>query len=97
MAPRRAALAEIDINRVAGGELTPHARGFIQGMKYIGASGCHIAGVVKVAESTVRSTIPKASQRNEGKSISRIGRPKSYSKRDERHIIRTVRLNPKIT
>ena len=97
MPPKRAALAEIDVNRIAGGELTPHQRGIIEGMKLGGVSGRKIAAYVKCAESTVRATVEKASQRNEGKLEPRSGRPKAYSKRDERHIIRTVRLHPKIT
>ena len=81
MAPKRTALAEIDGNRVVGGDLTTHTRGFIEGMKAGGASGRKIAGVVSCAESTIRATIEKSLERDEGKSVHRIGRPKVYSKR----------------
>ena len=97
MTSKRTALAEIDGNRVVGGELTAHIRGFIEGMKAGGASGRKFAGVVSCAESTIRATIEKSSERDEGKSVHRIGRPKVYSKRQERHVIRIVRLHPKIS
>ena len=63
--------------------LTPYQRGTLVGAASLGASG--------VRESTVRYILAQALSRKKS------GRPKSISDRDERHIIITTRLEPKIT
>ena len=47
--------------------------------------------------STVKDTINNSKSRNQGESAPRSGRPKVYTDRDERAILRLVRLNPKWT
>lgn len=46
------------------------------------------------AVSTVAYTVKQAKLRNEGESLRRLGRPKSYTERDRRRITRLLKLHP---
>lgn len=48
-------------------------------------------------KSTVQDTIFKASERTNQQSAPRSGRPRQYTARDERYLLRVVRENPKYT
>jgi transposase len=97
MPPIRTPLGSISGNRIPGGELKPYQRGKIIGKAEEGASIAKIARDLKCHESTVTYTIQQERLRNEGASLVRASRKKSYSDRDERNILRYVRLNPKHT
>ena len=92
----RAPLASISGNRTRNTELSPYQRGIIVGAAASGFTPVRIAKVAGVRESTVRTTIQKASTRNDGESKSRSGRFILLSIRDQRHIVRIVRINPRI-
>jgi len=78
-------------------ELTPYQRGIIVGETRRGASLREISSDLKVPRSTVSDTILNSTERDEGKSAYRTGRPKTFSDRDKRKIVRLARLHPKWT
>jgi hypothetical protein len=80
-----------------GPELTPYARGKIVGAAKSGRTPTQIARDENWALSTIQSTLELDPLRNEGQSRERTGRPRLYNDRDERHILRHVRLHPKCT
>ena len=80
-----------------GPELTPYQRGLIVGAASLGKKPTGIAGQYKLPLETVKSTLRLDLVRNEGQSKPRSGRLKAYSDRDERKILRQVRLHPKCT
>jgi transposase len=84
-------------NSRGGPELTPYARGKIIGAAESGKSPSCIATSQKLSRSTIYHTIYADPERNEGQSKPRSGRPKLYTDRDERRILRQVRLYPKCT
>ena len=87
--PRRP-LAPIHNNRVQKKELTPYKRGQIVGAAKLGGKPAKIAKVLKTTLSTVRTTLRRASIRTNGESLPRSGRPKIYSDRDVRRLVRCV-------
>jgi len=84
-------------NARRGPELTPYARGRIVGAARAGISPAQIARDENRSYSTITSTLELDLQRDEGESKPRSGRPKLYTDRDERKILRQVRLYPKCT
>jgi hypothetical protein len=84
-------------NSRRGPELTPFQHGKIVAASDFGANPTAIAKCYKHPRSTIRSTLSLDSVRNEGISQARTGRPLTYSDREERKIIRQVRLYPKCT
>ncbi|XTI89366.1 hypothetical protein V2W45_1213216, partial [Cenococcum geophilum] len=52
---------------------------------------------LNLPKSTVRDTLRNAPQRPQGLSIARIGRPLEHLERDERTLLRIIRINPRIT
>jgi hypothetical protein len=84
-------------NSRRGPELTPYQRGRILGAATLGRTPTRIADVENWPISTIKSTIELDLERNNGQSKPRSGRPKLYNDRDERRILRQVRLFPKCT
>jgi hypothetical protein len=84
-------------NSRRGPELTPYARGKIVGAAQMGSSPSVIAAVQNQSQTNIRNTLRLDLERNEGQSKPRSGRPKLYTDRDERRILRQVRLFPKCT
>ena len=80
-----------------GPELSAYVRGKIKGASEFGVKTCVISRTYNIPPSTIESTFSLDSLRIDGKSLPRSGRPKTYDIRDERHIIRHVRLYPKCT
>ena len=93
---QRTPLAPIFANRVQKTELSPYQRGIIVGANRSGAALQEIAEATGLSKATVSSTISRATKRYEGYSIPREGRSKTLSDRQRRHLIRIVRLEPKI-
>jgi hypothetical protein len=91
----RTILGEISGNRGVGNELTPNARGQIQGSRKIGGSWGQIRDTLKIPKSTARNTVRLAAARVDGESRPRSGRPPKYDLRDERRILRYIRYIPK--
>jgi hypothetical protein len=97
MATPRRPLGLIDANIQDRKELSPFMRGQVVAAKRFGHRPAEIATVLNLPDSTVRTTIIRASQRPNGKSKKGRGRHKSYTTRDERNLLRHIRLNPKDT
>lgn len=93
----RVPLKEISANTARGKELTPYQRGIIVGRAAAGDTVHAISRDLNICVSTVKYTLAKAKERDQGNSVQRTGRPKSYTDRDERRILRIVQLEPKIT
>lgn len=93
----RTPLASISSNRRRNQELSPYQRGLLVGAASAGASAAKISKTTNLSISTVRYTLFTDSSRHNGASKSRPGRPKALSERDERHLLRVVRLQPKIS
>jgi transposase len=94
---QRIPLGTRSVNVRRGPELSPNTRGKIIGAKDFGGTATQIAKRYNHPESTIRSTLKLESERVRNVSQPRSGRPKTYSDRDERHILRHVRLHPKCT
>jgi hypothetical protein len=98
MPPQRTPLGQTDGNRrPRGHELTPYERGKIEGAAAAGLSLSKIGALVKRVKSTVSTTLEKAGSRSNGHSKPRSGRPQKYSDRDQRAMLRNLRLEPKST
>jgi transposase len=91
--PRRP-LAQISGNITTNNELSPYLRGLIIGKYDAGVTITQISQILEIPSSTVFNTIQRNSKRNDGKSSSRSGRPKSYTERDKRHIIQLIKRDP---
>jgi transposase len=97
MPPQRTPLRTINTNRSRGKELSPYVRGKIVGMAEKGGSVSEIQARFQVSRQAVRGSISKDPQRPEGESALRSGRPRIYTIRDERMMLRNLRLYPKST
>ena len=93
----RTPLGPISGNRVKKKELNPSARGFLAGAVASSATFASIKNTFGTPESTTRFTLSLASLRNNHTSRPRTGRLQATSDRDQRYIIRLVRINPRIT
>ena len=93
----RSPLGPISSNRVHKQEYTPYQRGLIHGVISGGLTPSKVQRLHGIPESSIRGICNAAVWQHHGESIRRSGRPKKLSLRDERHIIRVVRLDPKIT
>ena len=97
MPPQRTLLGSISGNRPKGSEISPYMRGQIKGQADCGASHSSIAKDLKVLKSTVQYTFRQDELRNNGQSLLRKLRGKSYTDSEERLLLRYVRLNLKDT
>jgi hypothetical protein len=97
MPPLRTPLRSISGNRPKGSEISPYIRGQVIGKASEGADPTSIAKDLKLTRSTVNYTLQQDELRNDGHSLPRKPRKKSYTDADERRILRHVRLNPKDT
>jgi DNA-binding CsgD family transcriptional regulator len=97
MPPIRTPLGSISGNRIHLCELKPYERGRIIGKAEEGATSAKIARDLKCSESAVKYTIRQEVLCNKGTSLVRASRTKSYNDREERNIVRHIRLNPKHT
>src|SRR5947199_10860558 len=94
---QRTPLAPLDLNRIKNKELSPYLRGSIQTWAAIGLGTAEIARKTFLTPETVKSTLLRNSQRHEGITLSRSGRPQKLSRRDRRTLLRFIRKNPKLT
>ena len=95
--PQRTPLSAISCNRKVGCELTPNFRGKLTGAVQAGATPGVVSKIFKIPRSTVQNTCKLQTQRVEGHSKPRSGRPPKTDNRDIRTIVRYVRINPKHT
>lgn len=97
MPPQRTPLRVIDSNQPRGKEISPYMRGKIIGMVDSGSLISSIQAQYSLSRKAVRGTIAQDSLRQEGQSLPRSGCPRTYSDRDEQHMLRNLRLFPKST
>jgi transposase InsO family protein len=97
MPPQRRPLAPITGNHKDGKHLSLYQRGLVIGEARTGSKQADIARDLFLLPATVRYTIYQEHVRNEGASLPRKARRKTYSEADERNLLRHVRLNPKDT
>jgi hypothetical protein len=89
---------ELSVNRVANGEFTPEARGFICGAAMAGESHQRIADAVGAKDSsTVTRIIKRVSTRKTGVTANRRRGKYKTSPRDERHLVVLARKHPEAT
>lgn len=93
----RRVLGPIDGNVDKRKQLSAYERGRIVGANLCGTRPAHIARILNLPDSTVRTTIRNAPLRNEGETRPRTGRPVTYSDREVRRTVRHVRQYPKAT
>ena len=74
----------------------PYQKEIIAGAIGSGLTPSRVQKAFRVPESSVRYVLSKA-HNIDGHAAPRSGRPKKLSTRDERHILRIVRRDPKIT
>jgi len=97
MPPLRTPLRSISGNRPKGSEISPFMRGQVIGKASEGAKSAVIAKALKLDRSTVNYTLQQDELRDDGHSLPRKPRNKSYTDAEERRLLRYVRLNPKDT
>ena len=94
--PRRP-LGPITPNIIRRKELTPYTRGFILGQLTAGVKQADVAKALNLSRATVRITLLRANIRINGELIKRSSKPKVIDDRNERIILRLVRINLKQT
>lgn len=97
MPPQRTLLGAISGNRLPGGHLSPYLRGQVIGSQRAGATPAEIALGLNLYRQTIQYTLAQAKLRTNGESLSRLPRSESYTDKEERYILRYVRLHPKAT
>jgi hypothetical protein len=97
MPPQRTVLSSISRNRQKGQEISPYIRGQVQGQAFKGAKPAEIVTDLNLTRNIINYTLQQDELRNNGESLSRKLRGKSYTDAEERLLIRHVRLNLKDT
>jgi transposase len=97
MPPPCTPLGPISGNRVQKAELSPYVRGQIIRQRFQGASFGQIANAFQLEKSTIQYIVENAIERPKGHLKPRPGQPKVLSDRDERTLLRHIRLYPKDT
>ena len=98
MPPQRTPLRSINGNRgIRGPELTPYKRGRIVGAFDAGLSPREIELQLNHSRGAVRGAIALSNLKTNGASLPRSGRPLIYNDRDQRTMLRNLRLYPKST
>jgi len=90
-------LTPISSSRRRNHELSPQHRAQIYGAPRYGVSVAEIASQENLPASTVKSVIKRVYLNGGTLSKPRNGRPKKYTDRSQRAIMRMIKLNPKIT
>ena len=96
MTPRRA-LQPLSLNRVAGTELSLEHKHVLYGRARAGESAGEIAIAEALPKSTVQKVLRQGTTTGSLALATRVGRPKIHNDRDDRKILRIIRINPKIT
>jgi hypothetical protein len=97
MLPQRTPLRAINGNGVRGKDLTPYMRGKIVGIANGSTSPAEIQVRYRVSRGAIRGSIAQDITRPEGMSGQSTGCPPTYTERDERMMLRNLRLYPKST
>ena len=94
--PRRP-LESISPNIIHRKELNAYERGIVVGQASQGATIRQISASLFIPRSTIHDTLINAITHPDGESKPRSGRPKATDDRDERTLLRLVRIDPKIS
>jgi hypothetical protein len=97
MPPQRTVLGSIDPNRTRGKDLSPYLRGKLVGAANAGQLHTSIQAEYRVSRKALRGTIAQDYARPDSVSAKKPGCSSIYSIRDERMILRNLRLFPKST
>lgn len=97
MAPRRPQRRPFSANNKRNQELKPLERSYIAAAHKYGGTATQIAEDLQRPRSTIYSTLRNASSKQNFESRSRSGRPKIFTDRDKRSIIRLIKKHPFIT
>jgi len=97
MPPQRRPLFETNGNRRRRRETSPFTRGKIAAFHLVGLTQRQIMESTNTSRSVVRRTISIDIINNNGAALPRPGRPIIYSPRDKRLMLRSLRLEPKLT
>lgn len=92
MPPQRRALYPITLNHLPNYQLSPYQCAKFIGKRKCGLSFSEIAKTENLPRSTIQYTIEKDPERTSATAIQRSGRPKERSERDERNVLRIIRL-----
>lgn len=96
--PPRTPLKSISGNKTLRKELSPFIRGKIIALSEIGTNITDIAGLLNIPRKTIQYRLPSPkTEREDGKSKYRSGRPPILDKHDIRHIIQLIIEEPFIT
>ncbi|KAG4427824.1 hypothetical protein IFR05_016693, partial [Cadophora sp. M221] len=95
MLRQRQPLGLISGNRVVKKQLTPYQRGLIVGESRGGAKSRGIAKALNVVRSTISYTLLQEDLRPEGTNLPKTPRKNTYTKSDERNLLRHVKKYPK--
>lgn len=91
----RTPLAPRSSNVRRGPELSSFQRGIILGKRLEGCTAPKIAKDLGTPESTIKYTLYHTAQNPNGVTKARTGRPKKLTDREQRRLIRIVRLEPR--
>ena len=92
--PRRP-LGPITPNIIRRKELTPYTRGFILGQLTAGVKQANVAKTLNLSQAIIRTTLLRANTRINDELVKRSDRLKVIDDRDERIILRLIRINLK--
>ncbi|CZT53422.1 uncharacterized protein RSE6_14972 [Rhynchosporium secalis] len=95
MLPQRTPLSYISRNRFKGCEISPYMQGQVAIPSRYSLMPTFISRLINLPRSIVKYTLAQDELRDEGVSLLRKAKGKSYIIAEERKIIRHVRLNPK--
>ena len=93
----RTPLGPISRNKIRGPKTDPYTRGKIAGLYIAGISQRQIVDVIKRGHDSVQGAIALDILNTNSNSLPRPSRPRLYSDRDRRTILRNLRAFPKIT
>ncbi|THC88491.1 hypothetical protein EYZ11_012060 [Aspergillus tanneri] len=97
MTPRRPPLSPFSANIKRYQQLDPKERAYIQGLYHGGRKPTEIARLLNRPLQTIYTTLNRASLRQDFEAQPRSGRPKTYTDRDKRLVIRLIQKDPFIT
>jgi hypothetical protein len=97
LANSRSPLTEINGNKIPRVEHSEYIRGQMVGLWEGGLTLREVSAKLQLAKSTCQSIFYRKDSTPNGKSAPRSGRPRLWSKCDERKLIRTVRIKQDLT
>nr|POF14165.1 hypothetical protein CFP56_03189 [Quercus suber] len=95
--PQRYPLSPIDVNRAPRSQLSVLTKHRVWARCESGIRVAEVSRLENIPESTIRDLLRRAKTRRSLDNIPRKGRPRQWTKRDERAVLRAVRLHPKLT